>query len=179
MNILLFLHLLLTPSFAPSSVYDFVAKGIDGKDVNLSSYKGKVLIIVNVASKCGFTPQYKDLQGFYDRYKSKEVLVLGFPSNNFMAQEPGSNQEIKEFCSSKYGVNFPMFSKIDVKGSGIHPLYQYLTSKKLNGSVDSPVSWNFQKFLVDKNGKVIKSYSPSTSVWDPEFVKDVELLLSK
>ncbi len=163
----------------PNSIYDYTAKGIDGKDVSLSTYKGKVVIIVNVASKCGFTPQYKDLQAFYDKFKSRDLVILGFPANNFMGQEPGSDKEIQEFCSSKFGVSFPMFSKIEVKGSAIHPLYQYLTAKKLNGSFDAPVTWNFQKFLIDKNGKVIKSFAPSSSVWDPEFIKEVEVLLSK
>lgn len=160
------------------SVYDFTMKDIDGKDQSLSQYKGKVLVIVNVASKCGFTPQYKDLEAFYQKYKDRGVVLLGFPSNDFMAQEPGSDAEIKAFCSTKYNVTFPMFSKIDVKGNSIAPLYSYLTQKKENGVLDSKVAWNFQKFLIDKNGKVVKSFSPPTSVWDPEFIKSVELLLN-
>jgi glutathione peroxidase len=174
--ILLASMLLLLPG--TKSVYDYTMKDIDGKDVKLSSYSGKVLIMINVASRCGNTPQYTDIEAFYKKYKDRGVVVLGFPSNDFMGQEPGTEAEIKAFCSAKYNVSFPMFSKIDVKGSSMAPLYAYLTQKSENGNVDSKVSWNFQKFLVDKNGHVVKSFSPSTSVWDPEFVKSVELLLN-
>lgn len=159
------------------SVHDFEMVTIDGQKVSLSQYKGKVLVIVNVASKCGLTPQYVDLQEFYEQYKNKGVEVLGFPANNFGAQEPGTNAEIKEFCTKNYGVTFPMFAKISVKGEDIHPLYQYLTQKSENGVLDAPVKWNFQKFIVDKNGKVVESIEPTTTVTDPKFKEILNRLL--
>jgi glutathione peroxidase len=145
------------PKSAP--IYDFVVKDIDGKDVQLSQYQGKVLLIVNVASKCGSTPQYEGLQKLYMQYKDKGLVVLGFPANNFKEQEPGSNEQIKEFCSTTYGVTFPMFSKISVKGDDIHPLYQYLTSGKDNSEFAGEISWNFNKFLVDPSGKVVARFA--------------------
>ncbi len=156
--------LLMSNSPSPVSVYDIEVKDIIGNDVSLSRYQGKVLLIVNVASKCGFTRQYADLQALYEEYQHEDFVVLGFPANNFMNQEPGSNEEINRFCTSKFGVTFPMFSKISVKGKDKHPLYEYLTSKKLNGRSDTPVNWNFQKFLVDKNGKVRQVFKPSERV---------------
>jgi glutathione peroxidase len=147
------------------SVYDFKMKDIDGKEVDLSMYQGKVLLIVNVASQCGLTPQYQSLEQFYEQYKDKGVVVLGFPANNFGGQEPGTEAEIKQFCSAKFNVTFPMFSKISVKGSDIHPLYKYLTE-----TTGEEVQWNFQKFLVGKDGKVIKSISPRTVVLEDEVV---------
>jgi len=146
-----------TPKTA--SIYDFIVKDIDGKDVKLSQYQGKVLLIVNVASKCGSTPQYEGLQKLYMQYKDKGLVVLGFPANNFKDQEPGSNEQIKEFCSTTYGVTFPMFSKISVKGDDIHPLYQYLTSGKDNSEFSGEISWNFNKFLVDPSGKVVARFA--------------------
>jgi glutathione peroxidase-family protein len=157
-----------------SNVYSFTMKDIDGKDVPLSKYKGKVLVMVNVASKCGLTPQYADIQAFYEKYKDKGVVVLGFPANNFLGQEPGSNSDIKSFCDSKYGVSFPMFSKISVKGKDIHPLYDYLTS-----ATKQNVSWNFQKFVVGKDGAVVQSFSPKTAVTDAEFISQIESLIKK
>lgn len=159
------------------NIYGFTVKDIDGNDVALSKYKGKVVVIVNVASKCGLTPQYKEIQEFYDKYKSKGVVVLGFPANNFLGQEPGTNAEIKAFCTSNYGVTFDMFSKISVKGKDIHPLYTYLTDKNVNGKLDAPVSWNFQKFVVGKDGAVVQSFNPRTSVNDPEFIQLIESLI--
>jgi len=150
----------------PKNIHDFKVKDIIGNKVSMSRYKGKVLLIVNVASKCINTKQYADLQAIYEEYKDDDFVVLGFPSNNFMNQEPGSNEEINRFCTSKYGVTFPMFSKISVKGDDIHPLYKYLTSKKENGRLDAPVRWNFQKFLVGKNGKVIRTFKPTERVKD-------------
>jgi glutathione peroxidase len=141
------------------SVYDFVVKDIDGKDVALSDYRGKVLLLVNVASKCGYTSQYEGLQKIYTDYKDMGFLVLGFPANNFKGQEPGTNAEIKEFCQLNYGVEFPMFSKISVKGEDIHPLYQYLTSGEGSGEYVGEITWNFNKFLVDGSGKVIDRFS--------------------
>lgn len=161
------------------SIYDFEVKDIKGNPLSLAKYKGKIVVIVNVASKCGLTPQYEGIQKFYEEYKSKDVVVLGFPANNFLFQEPGSDKDIEQFCTLKYHVTFDMFSKIDVKGSNIHPLYQYLTKKELNGKEDAEVSWNFQKFLVGKDGKLVKSFSPKTKVSDEEFLHAVDELVKK
>jgi glutathione peroxidase len=152
---------------APSakSVYEFKVKDIDGQDVSLEQYKGKVLVIVNVASKCGYTPQYESIEAFYRAHKDKGVVVLGFPANNFLSQEPGTEADIKTFCKSKYDVTFPMFSKVSVKGSDQAPLYAYLTQATGEG-----VSWNFQKFIVGRDGKVVKSISPRTKVDSEEFL---------
>lgn len=175
MKTTLFTIIALLLTVAPDkTVYDFTVKDIDGKDVSLSIYKGKVLLIVNVASLCGNTPQYKDIEELYKKYQNQGLVVLGFPANNFMGQEPGSNKEIKEFCTREYGVTFPMFSKISVKGKNMAPLYSYLTQKKENGVLDAPVMWNFQKFLVGRDGKVITSISNRTSVKDPSVVKMIE-----
>ncbi|MCS6819041.1 MAG: glutathione peroxidase [Chitinophagales bacterium] len=160
------------------SVHEFTMKTIDGKELSLSTFKGKVLLIVNVASKCGLTPQYKEIEALYRKYKDKGLVVLGFPANNFLGQEPGTDKEIKEFCTTKYDVTFPMFSKISVKGKDQHPLYQYLTQKSNNGVIDADVKWNFQKFLVDKNGKVITSFSPQTSVNDESVIREIEKALA-
>ncbi len=160
------------------SVYDFTVKDIDNKDVSLGQYKGKVLLVVNVASLCGHTPQYADLEALYEKYKDKGLVVMGFPENDFMGQEPGSNAEIKQFCTTKYSVKFPMFSKIDVKGKGIAPLYAYLTQKSENGVIDAKVTWNFQKFLVGKDGKVITSFEPSKKVTEADVVKAIETALA-
>ena len=161
------------------TVYDFTVKDIEGKDVSLSQYKGKVLLIVNVASLCGNTPQYKDIEALYEKFKGKGLVVLGFPANNFMGQEPGSDKEIKQFCTKEYAVTFPMFSKISVKGKDIAPLYSFLTQKAENGNVDASVKWNFQKFLVSKNGKVITSVAPGTSVNDASVMKTIESALAE
>ncbi len=137
------------------SLYDFVVNDIDGKPYNMSELKGKKVMIVNVASKCGFTPQYEPLQLLYEKYRNQNFVIIGFPANNFMSQEPGSDAEIKEFCSSKYKVTFPMMSKISVKGEEIDPLYAWLTRKSLNGVQDTEVKWNFQKYLVDEQGNLV------------------------
>ena len=142
-----------------SPIYDFTVKDIDGKDVKLSQYQCKTLLIVNVASKCGSTPQYEGLQKLYLQYKDKGLVVLGFPANNFKDQEPGSDAQIKEFCSTTYGVTFPMFSKISVKGDDIHPLYQYLTSGKDHSELAGEITRNFNKFLVDPSGKVVARFA--------------------
>jgi glutathione peroxidase len=167
--------------FAPvgKTIYDFKMKNIDGKEVSLSEYKGKVVLIVNVASLCGNTPQYKDIEAMYEKYKDKGLVVLGFPANNFMGQEPGTDEKIKAFCTREYHVTFPMFSKISVKGSDMHPLYKYLTEKSENGVIDAPVKWNFQKFLIGKDGHVITSIGNHTSVTEPDVVKEVETALAK
>ena len=156
------------------SIYEFVMKDIDGKDVKLDSYKGKVVLIVNTASKCGLTPQYEGLQALYDKYKDKGLVILGFPSNNFMGQEPGTEAEIKDFCTLNYKVTFPMFSKISVKGTDQHPFYTFLTNKESNPGFDGDVTWNFEKFLADKNGKIIARFSPKTKPNDAKLVQAVE-----
>lgn len=138
-----------------SSPLDFTLKTIDGKDAPLSQYKGKVILLVNVASKCGNTPQYKGLQALYEEFGKDGLVVIGVPANEFGKQEPGSNEDIKTFCETKYKVTFPMMSKIVVKGEGIDPLYQFLTSKELNGKFGGPISWNFEKFVIGRDGTVV------------------------
>lgn len=155
---------------AQSKFYDFVVKDIDGKDFALSSLKGKKVMVVNTASKCGLTPQYAKLEKLYETYGGENFVIIGFPANNFLSQEPGTNEQIKAFCSSEYGVSFPMMSKISVKGDDMHPLYQWLTSKELNGVEDSSVSWNFQKYLIGTDGKLQKVISPRTDPFDDEVV---------
>lgn len=155
---------------AQNSIHSFVVKDVDGKDFPLSSLKGKKVMIVNTASKCGLTPQYAKLEQLFQQYASKNFVIIGFPANNFMGQEPGSNADIKAFCSENYGVSFPMMSKISVKGDDIDPLYDWLTQKSKNGVEDSKVSWNFQKYLIDENGKLVKSFSPRTDPLDKEII---------
>lgn len=155
---------------AQKTLYDFKVKTIEGKDFDLSSLKGKKVLIVNVASKCGLTPQYEELQKLYETYGGKNFVILGFPANNFMNQEPGSNQEIMEFCESKYGVTFQMMDKISVKGKDIHPLYEWLTQKSQNGVLDAEVSWNFQKFMVDENGRLIDFAPPREKPFSDKIV---------
>jgi len=141
-------------STVKKTFYDFTVMTIDGKDFPLSQLKGKKVLVVNTASKCGYTPQYEDLEKLFETYGGDQFTIIGFPANNFLSQEPGTNEEIKQFCSSKYGVSFPMMSKISVKGSDIAPLYNWLTSKQENGVMDAPVKWNFQKFMIDENGNL-------------------------
>ncbi|HXG83658.1 MAG TPA: redoxin domain-containing protein [Pyrinomonadaceae bacterium] len=141
------------------SVLDFTVKNIDGKDVKLKTYKGDVLLIVNTASKCGYTPQYEGLQAIYDEYKAQGFTVLGFPANNFGGQEPGKESEIKEFCESKYKVKFPMFAKISVKGEDQAALYKFLTAKETNPKFAGDISWNFNKFLVNRKGEIVARFS--------------------
>jgi glutathione peroxidase len=144
---------------ASPSVLDFKMRDIDGKDVKLKKYKGNVLLVVNTASKCGYTPQYEGLQATYEKYKDKGFYVLGFPANNFGSQEPGTEKEIKEFCTSKYKVTFPMFAKISVKGDDQDPLYAFLTKKETNPEFAGDITWNFNKFLIDRKGKVVARFS--------------------
>jgi glutathione peroxidase len=156
--------------------YDFKVTDIDGKEMKLSEFKGKVLLVVNVASKCGNTPQYAGLEAMYKKYKDKGFAILGFPANQFGAQEPGTNAQIKEFCSATYHVNFPMFSKIVVKGDGIHPLYQWLIANS-----DRPtdeIEWNFAKFLIGRDGKELKRFDPKTQPDSDEIVSAVESALA-
>ncbi len=160
---------------APASIYDLSATSIDGKSVSFDTYKGKVLLIVNTASQCGFTPQYKGLQALYDQYASQGLVILGFPCNQFGQQEPGNSDQIQSFCETNFGVSFPLFQKIDVNGSNAHPLYQYLT-KAVPGILGTEaIKWNFTKFLVDRSGKVVKRYPPTTKPEDLE--KDIQGLL--
>ena len=172
-----FFNLLLTAGTA-ASIYDFEMKDIDGNQVSLSQFKDKVILIVNVASKCGLTPQYQGLQEIYSKYRGKGFVILGFPANNFFKQEPGTNAEIKEFCSVNYGVQFPMFSKISVLGEGIHPLYRFLTGTETNPKFAGEIRWNFDKFLVDKNGTIINRFPPKTKPQDPDIIKAIETALT-
>src|SRR5688572_14187585 len=157
----------------------FKVKDIDGKDVDLAQYKGKPVMIVNVASKCGMTPQYEQLQSLHKKYADQGLVILGFPANEFKGQEPGTNEQIKEFCTSKYGVEFPMFSKMAAKGAGQSPLSQYLTSKETNPKFAGDISWNFEKFLVGRGGQVVARFSPRTKPDAPEVVKAIEGELKK
>lgn len=156
------------------SVYDFTAKTIDGKDRPLSEYRGKALLIVNTASRCGFTPQYAGLQELSAKYRDRGFEVLAFPSNDFMGQEPGTDEEIRIFCLTKYVAQFPLFSKIRVKGEGMHPLYRYLTKES---SVPGDISWNFNKFLVASDGRVVARYPSNAVPQSPKILKDIENVL--
>jgi len=140
--------------------YDFKVKTLEGQPFDFASLKGKKVMIVNTASKCGNTPQYKDLEELYEKYSNDNFVIIGFPANNFGAQEPGTNSEIREFCTSTYGVTFPMMAKISVKGDDMHPVYQWLTSKEKNGVMDSEVKWNFQKYLIDEKGNLVDVIAP-------------------
>ncbi|MCX7743521.1 MAG: glutathione peroxidase [Flavobacteriales bacterium] len=156
------------------TLHDFKATTIDGEVFDMAQLKGKKVMIVNVASKCGYTPQYKQLQELYDNYKGKGLVILGFPCNQFMGQEPGSEEEIKAFCEKNYGVTFPLFSKIDVKGKDQHPIYQWLTNKTLNGVEDSEVSWNFNKYLVDEHGKYVMHLKSGADPFDEKIINWLE-----
>ena len=166
--------MLTSSAFAASSVHEFTLPSIDGAPAPLSAYKGKVALIVNVASQCGYTPQYAGLEKLYEKYKDKGFVVLGFPANNFGAQEPGTNDEIKTFCTRNYNVTFPMYSKISVKGSDKAPLYKFLTD-----SAGGEVKWNFTKFLVDENGKVISRFESAVEPDSSELAGAVEKALRK
>ena len=154
---------------APATVYDFTVKSIDGKDVKLSQYKGKKLLIVNVASECGYTPQYKELEELYKKHGNK-VTVLGFPANNFGGQEPGTNEQIATFCEKNFGVTFPMFAKVSVKGDDTAPLYKFLADKSKNGAVSDAPTWNFCKYLVDEQGRVVAFYPSKVKPMSDELV---------
>lgn len=161
------------------SVLDFKMRDIDGKQVNLNKYKGKVLLIVNVASKCGYTPQYEGLQAIYEKYQAQGFYVLGFPANNFGSQEPGSEKEIKEFCESKYKVKFPMFAKISVKGEDQDSLYKFLTSKETNPNFAGDISWNFNKFLVNRKGEVVARFSSKNTPESEAVTQEIEKYLKE
>lgn len=156
-NILLIAFILISAGIvqAQTSFYDLKAKTIEGNDFDFSSLKGKKVLIVNTASKCGYTPQYEDLEKLFQAYKDKNFVIIGFPANNFMHQEPGTNADIKEFCTKNYGVTFQIMEKVSVKGDDIDPVYQWLTQKEKNGKMDSEVKWNFQKYMIDEKGNLI------------------------
>jgi glutathione peroxidase len=163
----------------PKTIHDFTMKAIDGAAIPLAKYKGKVLLVVNVASQCGNTPQYKGLEALYRKYKERGFVVLGFPANDFGQQEPGSNEEIKKFCRTNYDVTFDMFSKISVKGPDQDPLYRFITSSETNPDFSGDVRWNFQKYLVDRNGVIIGKYAPKVDPLSEELDSAVEKALSR
>lgn len=165
---------LATASFGAAGVYDFTLNSIDGAPAPLAAYKGKVLLLVNVASKCGFTPQYKALEAVYEKYKDQGLVIAGFPANNFGAQEPGTNAEIKTFCSRTYNVSFPMYAKISVKGSDIAPLYEFLTR-----STGGDIKWNFTKFLIGKDGAILARFESPVKPDDPKVVAAIEKALAQ
>ena len=170
---------LANPLDKATSVLNHQVKDIDGKDVDLAKYKGEVLLIVNTASKCGYTPQYDGLEAIYKKYKAQGFAVLAFPANEFGKQEPGTDAEIKTFCKSKYDVSFPIFSKVVVKGEGIHPLFSYLTSKETDPKFAGEIPWNFAKFLVNRKGEVIARFAPGDEPEGPKLAKAIEAALAE
>jgi len=160
-----------------ATIHDFTLNSIDGQSTPLAQFKGKVVLIVNVASRCGFTPQYSGLEALYNKYRDRGLVVLGFPANNFLWQEPGTNEAIKAFCSTKYHVTFPMFAKVSVKGADTTPLYQFLTDKKANPSTGGAIGWNFTKFLADRNGKVIARFASKVAPESAELIHAIEAAL--
>ncbi len=178
-SVIFYTHHIETSALAKGkSILDFKMRDIDGKDVKLKKYKGNVLLVVNVASKCGYTPQYEGLQSTYAKYKDQGFYVLGFPANNFGAQEPGTETEIREFCTSKYHVTFPMFAKISVKGEDQDPLYKFLTSKETNPDFAGDIKWNFSKFLVDRSGKVVARFESKAKPDSDEVTAAIEKYLA-
>ena len=177
-KLLLFVLFLLTTIAAKAqnnpTIYQFKAEDLSGKTFDFASLKGKKILIVNTASKCGYTPQYDQLEAIYKKYKNSNFVIVGFPANNFLWQEPGTNAEIATFCQSKYGVTFPMMAKISVKGKDIHPIYQFLTQKKLNGVMDSKVEWNFQKYLINEKGELEQVYSSGVKPNDEKIINWIE-----
>ena len=157
-------------TMSKENIYQFKVIDLSGREFDFASLRGKKVMIVNTASKCGLTPQYKDLQAIYDQYKDQDFVIVGFPANNFMEQEPGSKEEIATFCERNYGVTFPMMDKISVKGDNMAPIYQFLTQKEKNGVQDSEVEWNFQKYLLNEKGELVKVISPRTLPTDKEIV---------
>jgi glutathione peroxidase len=157
-----------------TTIYQFKVQSLDGEEFDFSSLEGKKIMVVNTASKCGLTPQYKKLQAIYEQYGDKDFVIIGFPANNFLFQEPGLDEEIAVFCEQNYGVTFPMMSKISVKGKKMHPIYQFLTQKSKNGVIDSSVSWNFQKYLINSDGRLAKVISPRTLPDDPSVISWIE-----
>jgi glutathione peroxidase len=177
----LFLSLLIFAGVAMAgdrSIYDYTMNSIDGKPTSLSSFKGKVILLVNVASRCGYTPQYTALESVYEKYKGRNFVIVGIPANNFGAQEPGTNEEIKTFCSTKYNVTFPMMAKVSVKGDDITPLYQYLTDKSANPATGGEIQWNFTKFLVGADGKIVARFEPKITPDSTEVTAAIEKALA-
>ncbi|MEO1021290.1 MAG: glutathione peroxidase [Bacteroidota bacterium] len=174
------LALLLMLAFTPSndSIYDFTLTDIDGNEVALESYRGKTILIVNVASNCGYTPQYEGLQELYNQYKDEGLVILGFPANNFAGQEPGTEEDIKQFCTLNYGVEFPMFSKVSVKGDDQHEFFKYLTDQE-NQDFKGDIKWNFEKFLVDGNGNLIRRFRSNTKPLSEELTGSIESSLKR
>ncbi len=164
--------------FAAGSIYDFTLNSIDGRPMPLANFKGKVILVVNVASRCGFTPQYSALESIYEKYKDQGFVILGFPANNFGGQEPGTNAEIKKFCSAKYNVTFPMYAKISVKGQDQTPLYKYLT-ESANPAYAGKIKWNFTKFLIDRDGRVVQRFEPDTTPDSPPVTLAIEQTLKQ
>ena len=164
-------------SAEPKSIYDFTMRSIDGQQVSLKSYHGKVVLLVNVASRCGFTPQYAGLEALYEKYKDKGFVIVGIPANNFAQQEPGTDEEIKKFCSSKYSVTFPMMSKVSVLGDDKAPLYVFLTAKDTDPRFGGDIKWNFTKFLFDRNGNPVARFEPNVTLDSPEVTAAVESAL--
>lgn len=169
-TIILIMILLTTMTNAQESLHDFTVTDIEGKTFDLSTLKGKKVLVVNTASKCGLTPQYEQLQKIYDTYGGDDFMIIGFPANNFNEQEPGTNEDIAQFCQRNYGVSFPMMSKISVKGDDMHPLYQWLTQKSKNGVLDSEVTWNFQKYLINEEGQLVSMIEPKVKPDDEQVV---------
>lgn len=163
---------------ADKTVYDFTLNSIDGQPAPLAAFKGKVVLLVNVASRCGFTPQYSALESLYEKYRDRGFVVLGIPANNFGAQEPGSNQEIKTFCTTKYHVNFPMMAKVSVKGDDQTPLYKFLTDKSANPQTGGEIQWNFTKFLIGSDGHVIQRFEPDVTPDSPQVTASIERALA-
>jgi glutathione peroxidase len=161
------------------AVLNFKMKGLDGKEIDLATFKGKVVLFVNVASECGLTPQYKGLQNLHDRYSKDGLVIIGVPANEFGAQEPGTDAEIRDFCTKNYGVKFPMLSKVVVKGKGICPLYQYLTSKTTNPEFGGDITWNFTKFLISREGKIVNRFEPRVDPEDEKVISAIEAELKK
>ncbi len=161
------------------SIYDFTMRSIDGQPTSLKSYSGKVVLLVNVASRCGFTPQYTGLEALYEKYKDRGFVIVGIPANNFAQQEPGTDDEIKKFCSSKYSVTFPMMSKVSVLGDDETPLYRFLTDKSENPQIGGDIKWNFTKFLFDRNGKPVARFEPAVTPDSPQVQSAVESALGK
>ena len=173
-QILFLIAMVVGNSFNAQTVHSFKVENIDGKVIDLASFKGKKIMIVNTASKCGLTPQYEALEALYKKYQSNNFVIIGFPSNDFFKQEPGDNAQIKAFCLKNYGVSFPMMAKISVKGKKMHPLYSFLTTKGQNGLEDNNVKWNFQKYLIDANGKLVRVIEPTVSPMDESIQKWIE-----
>ena len=166
-------------SAEPKSIYDFTMRTIDGDHVSLKSYHGKVVLLVNVASKCGFTPQYAALESLYEKYKDKGLVIVGVPANNFMSQEPGTDEEIKKFCSNKYNVTFPMMSKVSVLGDDQAPLYSFLTDKSADPRFAGDIKWNFTKFLFDRSGKPVARFEPNVTPDSPQVTAAIESALTQ